>query len=114
MNFPNYIHQEGRAKKLGIRFMFEVDPSSSMLLAFYVLICWLQTAAEQLHVPGYQAFKRRCRVHDFEDERLQLLNRFFLTEKNGIGLSFIRFTRGFWKKYTVDYLIGLNRVSAGK
>ena len=69
-NFP-WIFQTtpfaGRAKKLGIRFMFEVDPSSSMLLALYVLICWLQTAAEQLHVPGYQAFKRRCRVHDFEE-----------------------------------------------
>lgn len=28
----------------------KVDPSSSLLLAFYVLSCWLQTAAEQLRV----------------------------------------------------------------
>lgn len=34
----------------GGEWLEKVDPSSSMLLAVYVLICWLQTAAEQLHV----------------------------------------------------------------
>ena len=56
---PNF-HELSKLHQAGLSTSpFQVDPSSSMLLALYVLICWLQTAAEQLHVPGPKVSKRR-------------------------------------------------------
>ena len=36
--------------RLAAPFLCEVDPASSMLLAVYVLVCWMSTANEQLRV----------------------------------------------------------------
>lgn len=56
---PNF-HEFSKLHQAGLSTSpFQVDPSSSMLLALYVLICWLQTAAEQLHVPDPKVSKRR-------------------------------------------------------